>query len=252
MITRHPRLLFVLAAALSASAGSFAPARAAPRGVIELFTSQGCSSCPPADALLAELGHDPDLITLTLPVDYWDRLGWKDTFASHAFTERQTAYADTRGDGQIYTPQAIVNGTAFSVGSRRAGIETAVDITARNLTVPITLRRSGGEVAIEVGAGTGDAARLVAMPFLASREVIIGRGENARRTVTYTNIVREIIPLGDWTGKPLRRTLSAARLKGYDGVAVLLQTGSPRKPGAIIGAGRVGLRTFQSSAVAPN
>lgn len=234
-----------LAALLTALMAGFvsSPASAGdkPRAVIELFTSQGCSSCPPADALLAKLAHDPGLIALSLPVDYWDRLGWKDTFAKHAFTERQVAYANARGDGQVYTPQAVINGVTHSVGSRRAGIEMAVDMTAQSLSVPVSLTRAGGDVVVNVGPGKGKTAQLVAMPFIASREVAIGRGENAKRKITYTNIVRDILPLGDWSSEQMSRTLPAAALEGYDGVAVLLQTGSPREPGAIIGAGLIGL-----------
>ena len=93
------------------------------KGVIELFTSQGCSSCPPADALLKVLAEDRDLIALSLPIDYWDYLGWKDTLASHRNTERQSAYAAARGDGAIYTPQVVINGVAHVVGSDRGEIE---------------------------------------------------------------------------------------------------------------------------------
>ena len=241
----------VLAAAAVAVVGAMQPARAEePRAVIELFTSQGCSSCPPADELLAQLASDPGLITLSLHVDYWDRLGWKDTLAKHAFTERQYDYAKTRGDGEVYTPQAVINGVAYTVGSRRAGIETAADVTSRRLTVPLSLARTGGDVVVTVPAGKVPAdaatpARLIALPFVASRQVAIGRGENARHEVTYTNVVRDILPLGDWTGTPLTSTIPASAMKGSDGVVVLLQTGSPRKPGAIIGVGRIGLRATE-------
>ena len=125
---------------LATAIGAFAcTTDAAPRAVIELFTSQGCSSCPPADKLLATLAKDPDLIALSLPVDYWDRLGWKDTLAEHAFTERQQAYAAMRGDGQVYTPQAVVNGSEHAVGSQALAIETAVGETSANLRVPLSL-----------------------------------------------------------------------------------------------------------------
>src|SRR5215213_8380181 len=89
---------------------------ASPQAVVELFTSQGCSSCPPADALLTDLAQRPDVVALTLPVDYWDYLGWKDTLASPAFTARQRAYAHGRSDRQVYTPQIIVNGSRPCMG----------------------------------------------------------------------------------------------------------------------------------------
>jgi hypothetical protein len=227
--------------------GSLAGAAQAkpPRAVIELFTSQGCSSCPPADALLAKLATDKDLIALSLPVDYWDRLGWKDTLAKHAFTERQVAYSSVRGDGQVYTPQAVVNGKEHAVGSQRAAINAAVKETVSSLSVPLEVARSGDALQVSVGAAAEASpphGTLVVMPYLASRDVAIGRGENARRTITYTNIVRDIVPIGDWNGKPIARTIPLNEYKNYDGVVVILQAGSPGKPGAILGADRVILR----------
>ena len=189
---------WALAALIAAAGFSGAVKAKSPRAVIELFTSQGCSSCPPADALLAKLAKEDDLIALSLPVDYWDRLGWKDTLAKHAFTERQTAYSNVRGDGQVYTPQAVVNGKEHAVGSRRTAINAAVADTASSLSVPLDLTRSQDSLQVSVGAAAGAAsarATLVLMPYLAARDVAIGRGENARRTITYTNIVRDIVPV---------------------------------------------------------
>src|SRR5262249_38718848 len=109
---------------------TFISARAGePRAVVELFTSQGCSSCPPADKLLAELSADPSLVALSVRMDYWDYLGWKDTLASSAHSARQRAYAHQRGDRQVYTPQAVVNGAAHALGSDRAAIERAITQT---------------------------------------------------------------------------------------------------------------------------
>ena len=112
-------LIRSLACLILITAGTQAHAEG-PRAVLELFTSQGCSSCPPADELFATMATDPELITLSLPVDYWDRLGWKDTFANPAFTARQKAYAADRGDARVYTPQAVINGAKHAVGSQRA------------------------------------------------------------------------------------------------------------------------------------
>jgi len=232
-------------AVLIAAAGLTGAAQAkSPRAVIELFTSQGCSSCPPADALLAKLAREDDLIALSLPVDYWDRLGWKDTFAKHAFTERQAAYSNARGDRQVYTPQAVVNGKEHAVGSQRTAINAAISDTASSLSVPLALTRSQDTLEVSVGAGADAPARavLVLMPYLAARDVAIGRGENARRTITYTNIVRDIVPVADWNGKPIARTIPLNEYKNYDGLVVLLQAGSPGNPGAILGAGRLALR----------
>ncbi len=236
---------FGLLAAAMAATGLPAAAEPGPRAVVELFTSQGCSSCPPADELFTELAREPDLITLTLPVDYWDRLGWKDTLARHAFTERQEAYADVRGDDDLFTPQAIINGRESAEGAERDQIERAADATAAGLKVPLSVARKGDNVVLSVGAAAGapkSPAVVLLLPYYASREVAIGRGENARRKVTYTNVVRDIRIVGDWTGAPVTQAVPAAELKDYDGVVVLLQQGSPQKPGAILGAARAALR----------
>src|ERR1700755_733547 len=105
------------------------PAHADPRAVVELFTSQGCSSCPPADKLMGELSKDPSIITLSMPIDYWDYLGWKDTLADSRFSARQQAYSPMRGERDVYTPQAVVNGSLHVIGSDRAGIEGAIGET---------------------------------------------------------------------------------------------------------------------------
>src|SRR5918998_1485277 len=124
-MTSRPTLwLAALAAALLSALAR--RAAAGPQAVVELFTSQGCSSCPPADALFVELAKRPELVALTLPVDYWDYLGWKDTLAQPVFTARQRAYAHRRSDRQLYTPQAIVNGTKPCVGSDRTQIEASI------------------------------------------------------------------------------------------------------------------------------
>jgi hypothetical protein len=236
---------FRLLAATIATAGFAAGTEAAPRAVVELFTSQGCSSCPPADELLAKLARDPDIIALSLPVDYWDRLGWKDTLARHEFTERQTAYADVRGDGQVYTPQAVVNGREHAVGSERSSIESAAAATAAGLEVALNIERGSEGIVISVGDGqdkTRAQGDVVLLPYVSAREVAIGRGENARRKVTYTNVVGEIHVVAGWTGAAMKQSVPAAALKGYDGVAVLLQQGSTAKPGAILGAARASLQ----------
>jgi hypothetical protein len=220
-----------------------ATAHAAPRAVIELFTSQGCSSCPPADRLFEKLAREPDVITLSLPVDYWDRLGWKDTHAKPIFTERQVAYSKVRGDGEVYTPQAVVNGTVHVVGSQRAAIDTGVALTAASLAVPVSAMRNDNDIAVSVGAAAGPAkaGTVVLVPYLDEREVRIGHGENARATVTYTNIGTDIVPLATWTGAPVDLKVPLQRYKDADGVVVLLQSGSPEQPGAILGAARVAL-----------
>src|ERR1700761_2166335 len=122
------------------------PAHAAdPRAVVELFTSQGCSSCPPADKIIGELAKDPSIIALSMPIDYWDYLGWKDTLADARFTARQKAYSKARGDREVYTPQVVVNGSVHVVGSDRAGIESAISATKKHdgvMSVPVTMMQS--------------------------------------------------------------------------------------------------------------
>ena len=237
---------FGLLAAMLAAAGISATAEASPRAVIELFTSQGCSSCPPADELLAKLAGDPDVIALSLPVDYWDRLGWKDTLARHAFTERQMAYASVRGDGQVYTPQAVVNGREHAVGSERSAIERAAAATAAGLDVPLRIERGSDGIVVSIGAAPAGAAAhatVVLLPFYASREVAIGRGENANaKGDLHQRGTRHRCHRRLERARPCRAPVPRETLKGYDGVVVLLQEGSVAKPGAILGATRVTLR----------
>src|ERR1700761_2418884 len=107
------------------------PAHAEPRAVVELFTSQGCSSCPPADKVIGDLAKDPSVIALSMPIDYWDYLGWKDTLADSRFSARQRAYSRMRGDREVYTPQAVVNGEVHVIGSDREALDTAIESTGR-------------------------------------------------------------------------------------------------------------------------
>jgi len=219
-------------------------AKADPRAVIELFTSQGCSSCPAADKLLAELQADPSLIPLSLPIDYWDYLGWKDTLAIPGHTLRQRAYSQARGDREIYTPQVVVNGVAQAVGSDRAGIENAVAQSHNNassLSVPLRVTIADERVSVTLPARGGTEAgggEVWLCALSGSVSVGIGRGENRGRTITYTNVVRRRIKLGSWSGKSENFTvpIDAIKFDGVDAVAVILQSGSFEKPGTIMGA----------------
>src|SRR5437762_9872047 len=141
--------LAVIASAMVTSAVAVAQTR----GVIELFTSQGCSSCPPADKLAGELARDPSLIVLSLPVDYWDYLGWKDTLALPGHTNRQRAYSKTRGDREVYTPQVVVNGARHVLGSDKSAIESALAQTrnqAGTLSLPLALSVVGEQISVSV------------------------------------------------------------------------------------------------------
>jgi hypothetical protein len=216
-----------------------------PRAVVELFTSQGCSSCPPADAVLADLARQPDIVALSFPVNYWDYLGWKDTLAHAAFTDRQKAYAQARGDRQVYTPQMIVNGKKPCIGSDRARIEQSIqETTGMQATLPVNvnLKEQSGTVTIsieETAQTTDRVAEVWVLPVLRAHTVPIGRGENRGRTITYANVVRGMKRLGEWRGGSARfeMPLEAAR-GGADGYVVLLQASEQAKPGMILGAAK--------------
>jgi hypothetical protein len=224
-----------------------------PRAVIELFTSQGCSSCPPADRLMGELAKDPSLVTMSLPVDYWDYLGWKDTLAQHGHSNRERAYASTRGDGQVYTPQVVVNGLVHVLGSDKAAIEQAIAQTRSNaapLTVPVTMTVADGTVTVTVpaSAGTQNSGEVWLCPITGKAQVAVGRGENHGRTLTYTNVVRRWVKLGDWKGEAQTFTLPVAKiadadlaLKDVDRLTVVVQSGAAAKPGLMLGAATASL-----------
>lgn len=212
--------------------------------IIELFTSQGCSSCPPADALMLELTKQQDMIPLTYPVEIWDYLGWKDTLAKSAFTKRQRAYAAMVAGKRVYTPQTIVNGAAHCVGS---------DIKAIGRLKSSTTRDTGSRLAIEP---TGDGwsatafvpeaalqrARLMLLPVAARQTVQIGRGENSGRTITYGNVVRDLIDLGP-VGGPERKVSIARKdiaVDNADGFALLIQSGSMEAPAAVLAGMLIG------------
>ncbi|WP_210496514.1 DUF1223 domain-containing protein [Microvirga antarctica] len=216
-----------------------------PRAVVELFTSQGCSSCPPADAVLADLARQPDIIALSFSVDYWDYLGWKDTLAHAAFTARQKAYAQSRSDRQVYTPQMIVNGTKPCIGSDRARVEASIKATSTGggpLPVDMEISEANGTLTISVKDTPQTITRVAelwVLPVSRSQTVQIGRGENRGRTVSYANVVRGMTRVGEWRGGASRYqvSLDAARGKG-DGYVVLLQTVDEATPGAILGAAK--------------
>jgi hypothetical protein len=230
-------LAFVLAAT-----ASLHTARAAEpvRGVVELFTSQGCSSCPPADRYLAELAKDPGLVVLSWPVDYWDYIGWKDTFASPAFTARQKGYAAARRDEQIYTPQAVIDGVTHAVGNDRDRVQEAIDAHGKSFSAVVTITDRDGKIGVDVTpkGNTGGSATVWLLRVLRTANVAIGRGENKGRSVTYTNVVREAIPVGEWSGGAAHFEAARPKLGDGEALVVLLQTGTAAKPGAILAAAK--------------
>ena len=222
---------------------SYAVARAEPKALLELFTSQGCSSCPAADKLIGEFTKDPSVVVISLPIDIWDYLGWKDTLASPAHSERQRAYARIRGDRQVYTPQVVVNGSMHVLGSDRAAIERVIAQTDQRpnvMSVPVTLSVGSDDLSVKIEAAENNhaAGEVWLCPLERAVAVAIGRGENRGRTVTYHNVVRRWIKLGDWTGTEASWAVPMADIKtdGIDGAAVMVQEGSHDKPGLILGA----------------
>jgi len=231
-------LAVIVSALIPAAAES-----AEPRAVIELFTSQGCSSCPPADALAGELAHDPTLVVLSLAIDYWDYLGWKDTLALSGHGNRQRAYARVRGDRQIYTPQVVVNGSEHAVGSDRAAIDAAIDDTRKQpgtLSLPVTMAVDASNVTVTVPAATGEQRQgeIWLCPITTTVAVPITRGENTGQTLTYHNVVRRWVKIGDWTGTARTLTVPLEQVAGdgIDSFAVVVQAGTKESPGHMLGA----------------
>ena len=210
-------------------------ARAAERPVVvELFTSEGCSSCPPADAFLTELTRSrPDVLPLAFHVTYWDQLGWRDPYSFAAATARQARYGARFGDGS-YTPEMVVDGRKGLVGSERGEAEAAIAAAAaaQRSGPDISVVRRNGAVDVAVAGGRG-AATVVLVGFDGQHRTAVGRGENGGRTLTESNIVRSVRSLGHWAGAPL--SLSAPTPAGED-LAVLLEA----EDGTIIGATRLG------------
>jgi hypothetical protein len=230
-------------AVVCSSAALQVSAQAEPRAVIELFTSQGCSSCPAADKLLGELAADPALVPISVPIDYWDYLGWKDTLADPRNTARQKAYAHVRGDGQVYTPQVVVNGSVHALGSDKAAIELAIAKSRKSgamLLPSIALAFADGDLHVAVPEVTDvrTGAEVWLLGVTKAATIAIGRGENKGKSVTYTNVVRRWIKLGDWNGKASSWSVPLQTIKGdgIDEAAVVVQSGSSAKPKAILGA----------------
>jgi len=220
---------------------------AEPRAVLELFTSQGCSSCPAADKLLGEFARDTSVVAISVPVDYWDYLGWKDTLAKPRHSARQRNYARTRGDRRVYTPQMVVNGAVHALGSDKAAIELAIAASRHKngvMSVPVKISIADGKLVVSVSAAKSGAGGVWLCPVTRAVPVKIARGENRGRTITYHNVVRRWIKLGDWTGKAQTWSLPVADFKAgsADDAAVIVQSGGRDRPGAIYGAAIASLR----------
>jgi len=228
-------------AILSALATAAAAGEERPRAFLELFTSQGCAACPPADDLLGALSDEEDVLAVTMPVKLWDFLGWRDTLATDALTKRQIAYSVARGDRDVYTPQMIVNGETDVLGSDRTAIEDAIRSTgAGPLPLPIELASDEGILSVRVGDADvkADRASLWLLVVDEEVEVPISKGENRGRHLTYHNVVRHMRPIGMWKGEPLSidLPLSDVEKNAEAGCFVIAQVESFKGPGRIIGA----------------
>nr|HEV8011763.1 DUF1223 domain-containing protein [Bradyrhizobium sp.] len=221
------------------------PALAEPRAVVELFTSQGCSSCPAADKIMGELAKDPSIVALSMPIDYWDYLGWKDTLADARFSARQKAYSLMRGDREVYTPQVVVNGSVHVIGSDRAGIEDAIGDTSKVdgvMSVPVSMTLTGKQINVSVAASSKGPAAMHGEIWIGSISkavpIAIGRGENRGREVTYYNVVRNLLKVGDWNGSSGSWTVPLENVsrEGVDAAVVYIQDGSRERPGPMLGA----------------
>jgi hypothetical protein len=221
-------LLVVLSAAPALGADPAHPV------VIELYQSQGCSSCPPAIANINALAGRPDVLALTFSVTYWDQLGWKDTFAKPAFTARQLDYAHARGTGQVATPQTIVNGRGVTNGGDRTGLIQAIRRADRGASGPAIEAASGRVI---VGAGQAARPATVWLVRYDSRtlNVPIRAGENNGKTLAHRNVVRSIFRLGSWTGVRATFAVSPASNPAYRS-AVLVQQG---QGGPIVAAAKL-------------
>jgi len=228
-----PRLLATAALIVALPIAAQA-ATTEPLVVVELFTSQGCSSCPPADAYLSELSRSrSDVLPLAFHVTYWNNLGWKDPFSFDAATQRQATYAARFGDGS-YTPEIVIDGRHGLVGSDRNSAEAAIadEKKVSAVNAPLSATKADKGISITVGAGGGN-ARVVLVGYDAEHRTSAGRGENSGRTLTESNVVRSIQLVGQWTGAPLE--LNTAMPAG-EKVAVILEA----PDGSIVGAARVG------------
>jgi hypothetical protein len=217
LLTRRRALQAGLAALATPAILNTKAWAAEPPVLVELFTSQGCSDCPPADRLMGELKSRPDLHVVSLNVDYWDYLGWKDTLGKAEYSQRQQDYARARGDSEVYTPQAVINGERHAVGSNRSQIEAAIAaVRAGAVNVPILVKEAGGNIEVSVGALAGESGTLWLMGVAPEVSVAIGRGENKGTAVTYHNVARQVAAAGTWDGTSRSFSLSRSAVAAGD------------------------------------
>ena len=231
--------LFAGLSPLLCSAGEAEHSR--PIGVVELFTSQGCSSCPKADAAFAKIADAKDVVTISYHIDYWNYLGWQDTLGAKENTDRQYAYAKTLGNNNVFTPQIVLNGMQDAKSTNPAVILSnlgKLDKAGHGVPVRVEAELTKDEMTISVGDGMGKADVVIAY-FKKLTVVDIAKGENVGKKVTYRNAVTKLETVGMWNGRAMTIKLPAALVskKGQDGCAVLLQSHDKAgNPGRIYGA----------------
>jgi hypothetical protein len=228
-------LAFALLAGLPVPGGALE----APPVVVELFTSQGCSSCPAADVYLGELANRPSVLALSFHVDYWNGLGWVDPYASREATQRQRAYAQRLALRYVYTPQIVVNGAAQAIGSERPVVDKLIEAMAgETMSAPaLSLARGADGLAVHVGAGAAaEPSTVWLVSFDRQHATPVRGGENGGRTLTNYQVVRRFEQLGTWTGDALDLTVPAVSPDPDGGLAVLLQAGGT---GRILAAARL-------------
>jgi hypothetical protein len=237
-------LAYVVVVACS-SVATVAVASAQTRAVIELFTSQGCSSCPAADRLLGEMAADPTLVTISLPIDIWDYLGWKDTLANPRHTARQRAYSKVRGDREVYTPQVVVNGSFHVLSSDKGAIERVIAKSRQNpstLSVPVAIKANGGNLTVTVAEHANPPAEIWLLGISSAVSVAIKRGENKGKTITYHNVARRWYKLDPASGDTWTVPVKEIGGDEVSSAAVLVQSGSAEKPSVMVGAAMASLR----------
>jgi hypothetical protein len=236
--------LLMMAPALAARAGETLAAHAGDTRpapvVVELFTSQGCSTCPPADAYLGELASRPGIIALAFHVDYWNYIGWTDPFASKAATDRQRSYAKQLGLRYVYTPQMVINGTMEGVGSGREAITQLLSDAAADKSPHVAVsvaRGPGGQILVHIDGGqTAEPATIWLVGFDREHTTQVPRGENEGRVLRDYQVVRTLKEIGSWSGEAVDLALAENAATGDGGVGVLVQL---KGTGRIVGAGCV-------------
>lgn len=211
--------------------------------LVELYTSQGCSSCPPADQILGQVKEREDVVALSFNVDYWDYIGWRDTLAKRENTLRQQAYEKVLSSHRVYTPQMVVDGVRDVVGNQRKDVLDAIARRAAEVAgkrAALTLSQSGDTVEVRIAAlaGVKQPATVWLAHTLSARTVNIANGENSGRTITYHNVVRDFAAVGKWAGEAVTLELPARGTPGEntDGVTVWIQTGDP---GPVLGVAQL-------------